>query len=204
MTMHAALRHVARLTINRLSLLVALLAVSVPATAQNPSIVGTWTLAAADKILPDGTRVPDYGPNPHGLVIFTANGYYSVQIYRAERLKFASGDKFKGNFEEYQDASLSMSVSFGRYSVDPVKHTITFQTDRSSVPNRDDTTAVRPYELKGDELSWKVAPRQDGSVPITSLRRVQYRDGADGDKTKGTSYKGWKEDIYPIGAKINE
>ena len=204
MTMHAALRYVARITINRLSLLVALLAVSVPATAQNTSIVGTWTLAAADKILPDGTRVPDYGPNPHGLVIFTENGYYSVQIYRAERLKFASGDKFKGNLEEYQDASLSMSVSFGRYSVDPVKHTITFQTDRSSVPNRDDTTAVRPYELKGDELSWKVAPRQDGSVPITSLRRVQYRDGADGDKTKGTSYKGWKEDIYPIGAKINE
>jgi hypothetical protein len=69
-----------------------------------------------------------------------------------------------------------MSVSFGRYSVDPVKHTITFQTDRSSVPNRDDTTAVRPYELKGDELSWKVAPRQDGSTPITVLRRVSTGD----------------------------
>jgi hypothetical protein len=176
-TMHAAPRHAARITINHFSLLIALLAVSISATAQNTSLAGTWTLAAADKILPDGTRVPDYGSNPHGLVIFTSNGYYSVQIYRAERLKFASGDKFKGSFEEYQDASLSMSTGFGRYSVDPVKHTIKFQTDRSSVPNRDDTTAVRSFELKGDELSWKVAPRQDGSVPITVLRRVQYRDG---------------------------
>jgi hypothetical protein len=157
----------------RLSILVALFAVSVSATAQNTWIVGTWALTAADKLLPDGTRVPDYGPNPHGLAIFTANGYYSLQIYRAERLKFASGDKFKGTLEEYQDASLSMSVSFGRYSVDPVKHTITFQRDRSSVPNLDDKTAVDPYELKGDELSWKVAARQDGSVPITVLRRVQ-------------------------------
>jgi hypothetical protein len=170
---HAAFRYVARITIKCVSLLTALVAVSASAMAQNTSIVGTWTLTAADKILPDGTRVPDYGSNPHGLVIFTANGYYSVQIYRAERLKFASGDKFKGTLEEYQDASLSMSVSFGQYTFDPVKHTVTFQTDRSSVPNRDDTTAVRSYELRGDELSWKVASRQDGSVPVTVLRRVQ-------------------------------
>jgi len=100
-------------------------------------------------------------------------GYYSLQIYRAERLKFSSGEKFKGTFEEYQDASLSMSTSFGRYTVDPVKHTITFHRDRSSVPNQDDTTSVVPYELKGDELSWRVAARQDGSVPITALRRVK-------------------------------
>lgn len=166
-------RHAARSKMKRLSLITALLAVSVSAMAKGPSIVGTWTLAAADKVLPDGTRVTDYGPDPHGLVIFTANGHYSVQIYRAERLKFASGDKFKGTLEEYQDASLSMSVSFGRYTFDSVKHTVTFHTDRASVPNRDDTTTVRSYELKGDELSWKVTPRQDGSVPITVLRRVQ-------------------------------
>ncbi len=165
----------------RLAALAALLTISAStmdraisaAPAQEASIVGTWTLAAADKLLPDGSRVPDYGPSPHGLAIFTSDGYFSLQIYRADRLKFASGDKFKGTFEEYQDVSLSMSVGFGRYSVDPLKHTITFQTDRSSVPNRDDTTSVRQYELKGDELSWKVSPRQDGSIPITALRRVR-------------------------------
>ncbi len=159
--------------IKRLALLATLLAVSVAAIAQEPSIVGTWTLTGADKLLPGGQRVPDYGPNPHGLVIFTADGYYSVQIYRAERLKFSSGDKFKGTPEEYKDASLSTSVHYGRYNVDPVKRTITFEIDRSSVPNLDGTTAVRAYELKGDELSWRVAARQDGSVPITTVRRVK-------------------------------
>jgi Lipocalin-like domain len=157
----------------RLSLLAALLAVSLSATAQEPNIAGTWALVGAEKLLPDGTRVSDYGPNPHGLVIFTTDGYYSVQIYRAERLKFSSGDKFKGTLEEYKEASVTMSVHFGRYSVDSVKHTITFRIDRSSVPNLDDTTAVRPYELKGEELSWRVAPRPDGSVPITTLRRAK-------------------------------
>jgi hypothetical protein len=159
--------------IKRLSLLAALLAVAVSAMAQEPSIVGTWVLTRAEKLLPDGTRVSDYGPNPHGLAIFTADGYYSVQIYRAERLKFSSGDKFKGTPEEYKEASLSTSVHFGRYSVDPIKHTITFRVDHSSFPNQDDTTAVRAYEMKGDELSWKVAARADGSVPITALRRVK-------------------------------
>ena len=159
--------------IRRLALFAALLAVTGTAMAQEPSIAGTWILTAAEKVLPDGTRVPDYGPNPHGLVIFTTDGYYSVQIYRAERVKFASQDKFKVTLEEYRDASLSMSAHFGRYSVDPLRHTITFSVDRSSVPNVDDTTAVRPYELKGDELSWRVAARQDGSVPTTTLRRAK-------------------------------
>lgn len=160
-----------------LTVLVSAFLVSLTALAQNtnqtPNIVGTWVLAAADKFLPDGTRVSDYGENPHGLVIFTSDGYYSLQIYRAERLKFSSGDKFDGTPEEYKDASLSMSVSFGRYNFDPVKGTITFHIDRSSVPNRDDTTSVRSVELKGDTLSWKVNARKDGSVPITVLRRAK-------------------------------
>jgi hypothetical protein len=151
----------------------ATMAVSISAMAQDPSIVGTWILINAEKMLPDGSRVPDYGPNPHGQAIFTEDGYYSVQVYRSERLKFSSGDKFKGTLEEYKDASLSTSVHFGRYSVDSAKHTITFRIDRSSIPNLDNTTAVRAYELKDDELSWKVAPRADGSVPITTLRRAK-------------------------------
>ena len=141
--------------------------------AQTSPIAGTWVLAAADKLLPDGTRVPDYGADPHGLVVFTADGYYSVQIYRADPVKFSSGDKRKGTPEEYRDASLNMSIHFGRYSVDPVKHYITFHVDRSSFPNWDNTTQVRTYEMKGDELSWKVSARPDGSIPITVLQRAR-------------------------------
>jgi hypothetical protein len=159
--------------IKRLSLIAALLTGCLFATAQTPSIVGTWVLAGADKLLPNGTRVPDYGPNPHGLVVFTADGYYSVQIYRAEQVKFSSGDKLKGTPEEYRNASLSSSVHFGRYTVDAAKGTITFHVDRSSFPNWDDSVQVRSYEIKGDELSWKVAPRPDGSIPITVLRRAR-------------------------------
>src|SRR3954464_15972781 len=97
-------------------------------------VVGTWTLTAAERLLPDGTRVADYGPSPHGLVIFTADGYYSVQSYRAERPRFSSGDKLKGTPEEYKDAWLGMSAHFGRYTVDPAKSPIPSHIDRASLP----------------------------------------------------------------------
>ena len=125
------------------------------ATAQSSSIVGTWALTAADKLLPDGTRTSDYGDNPHGIAIFTTDGHYTVEIFRADRTNPA------------------MSVHFGRYTVDPSKHTISFIIDRASFSNWDDTTQVRSYELKGDELSWKVRARPDGSIPITVLHRVK-------------------------------
>ena len=44
------------------------------------------------------------------------------------------------------------------------------------LPNQDDTTQVRPYEIRGNELSWKVAPRPDGSIPITILHRVSSEE----------------------------
>jgi Lipocalin-like domain len=66
-------------------------------SAKGDSIVGTWILVGADKLLPDGTRVPDYGANPHGQAIFTADGYYSVQIYRSERLTFRIGRHVQGD-----------------------------------------------------------------------------------------------------------
>src|SRR5262245_33787014 len=157
-----------RMIIKYLTLFAAPLLGSVLASAQTTaSIVGTWVLAGADKLLPDGSRTHDYGDNPHGLIIFTADGRYSVQIYRDDRVKFSSGDRLKGTPEEYKDALLGMSVHFGRYTVDSVKGTISFHIDRSSFSNWDDTTQVRTYELKGDELSWKVPARPDGSVPVT-------------------------------------
>lgn len=156
-----------------LLLLAALLLAPLSGIAQTSSIVGTWVLTAADKLLPDGTRVSDYGQNPHGLVIFTEDGHYSVQIYRGDRVKFASGDRLKGTPEEYRAIALEMSVHFGTYTVDAAKHTLSFHIDRASTPNQDDTTQVRAYEMQGDVLSWKVAARPDGSIPITVLKRVK-------------------------------
>lgn len=137
------------------------------------SLVGTWTLTAADDLLRDGTRVHAYGSNPIGLLIFEADGRYALQIYSAERAKFASGDKRKGSPEEYRDASVGASCHFGHYTVDPAKGTITFKIDGASFVNWVGASQTRPFTLKGDELEWHVPATPDGKVPISAWRRVR-------------------------------
>ena len=137
----------------------------------NP-FVGTWQLVAADKLLPDGTRLPDYGPHPHGMAIFTADGHMMIEIFRYTRLHFAANDRAKGTPDEYRDVSLGSSCSFGTYTVDQAGGTVTMKLDRSTFPNADDTTQVRAYQQHDDTLSWKVPARPNGEIPITVLRRI--------------------------------
>ena len=137
------------------------------------SLVGTWTLSAADDMLLDGTRVHAYGSNPSGLLIFEADGRYALQIYSAERAKFAAGDKKKGSLEEYRDASVGASCHFGHYTVDGEKGTITFKIDGASFVNWVGASQTRPFTLKGDELEWHVPATPDGKVPISAWHRVQ-------------------------------
>jgi hypothetical protein len=146
---------------------------AIPALAQNNPLVGAWRLTAADRILPDGKQVADYGASPHGIAIFTTDGHYVVEIYRDERMKFASEDRSKGTPEEYKNTVLSSSCHFGTYVIDSANNTITFNIERASYPNWDQTSQVRSFKLEGDVLSWRVPPRPDGSVPVSMFKRIQ-------------------------------
>lgn len=143
------------------------------AFAQGSQLVGTWKLVAADVVRPDGRTVEDYGSAPRGIAVFTADGQYVVQIYRAERTRFASNDRSSGTLEEYKDATLAISTHFGRYTVDQAKGTIVFAITSASFPNLDGTTQVRTFTLEGDSLAWRVSPRPDGSVPVSRFVRVR-------------------------------
>jgi hypothetical protein len=134
-------------------------------------IAGTWTLTAADEIRPDGTRVQAYGANPEGQAMFDNAGHYSVWVTRAMQTKFKSGDRSRGTPDEYSALSREISTHYGRYAVDTVSHTITFDIVHASFPNLDGVEQRRPYELNGDELTWRLPPRADGTISISSWRR---------------------------------
>jgi Lipocalin-like domain len=137
------------------------------------ALVGTWVLTAADDLRPDGARVPAYGADPMGRLTLDAAGRYSVQIFRRGRLRFATGDKRRGSPDEYRDASLGMSSHFGRYVVDAANGTITFHIDAASFANWEGAAQTRPFELNGDELSWRVPAAADGTTPISVWRRAR-------------------------------
>jgi hypothetical protein len=137
------------------------------------SLAGTWTLVAADVIHADGTHARDYGAAPKGLLLIDAQGRYSLQIFKAERPRFASGDKLTGTPAEYEAAVLGSSTHFGTISVDPADGTLTFHIENASFPNWEGAQQQRHYELNGDELSYRVPPRPDGNTPISIWRRVK-------------------------------
>lgn len=141
------------------------------ARAADFPLAGTWTLTAADRITPAGVREHDYGQAPKGRLIVDAAGRYSLQIFRSERPRFASGDKKRGTPEEYAGAVLGSSTHYGTLAIDEAAHLLTFQIDGASFPNWEGTTQKRAYELKGDTLSYRVPTAPDGNVPISAWKR---------------------------------
>ena len=135
-------------------------------------LTGTWTLVAADLLLPDGRRTHDYGDAPKGLLIIDAEGHYSLQIYDTTRPKFASGQKAKGLPAEYEAAIMGSSVHFGTISVDSTAHIITLNIEQSTYPNQEGTSQKRNYKLEGDILTYRVPPRPDGAIPVSVWRRA--------------------------------
>jgi hypothetical protein len=147
-------------------------AVAAPKRAAAPSLAGTWTLVVADVEHPDGSRSHDYGDRPKGLMMIDAQGRYSVQIYSAERPRFAGAEKQSGTPAELAAAVMGSSCHFGTLEVDAVNQTLTYHIDGATFPNTEGTQQVRRFELHGDELSYRVPPRANGNVPISVWRRV--------------------------------
>ncbi|WP_088926122.1 lipocalin-like domain-containing protein [Burkholderia multivorans] len=135
-------------------------------------LAGTWELVAADVEHPDGTRGPDYGADPSGLLIIDKQGRYSLQIFKSERERFSSGDKASGTPTEYRDAVMGSSTHFGTISINSRERTIVFRIQHASFPNWEGTQQPRTYELKGTEFSYRVTPRPNGDIPISIWKRL--------------------------------
>jgi hypothetical protein len=136
-------------------------------------LAGTWALVAADVIHPDASRGQDYGAAPKGLWIIDHEGRYSLQIYSSERPRYASGDRATGTAAEYRAVALGVSAHIGTVSVDPAAQTFTLHIEGASFPNQEGSVQTRAYELKDGQLSYRVAARANGDVPVSVWRRVE-------------------------------
>ena len=141
------------------------------ADPQLSALAGMWTLAAADVDTADGRRLPDYGAAPKGNLFIDAQGRYALQIFKSERLKFATADKGAGSEAEFKSAVLGSSTHYGTISMDG--NTLIFHIEGASFPNWEGTMQRRSFELKKDELRYRVPARPDGGVPISVWHRVR-------------------------------
>jgi len=158
-----------------LFLSIVIAAQTVNKTTASP-LAGTWTLVAAEVMRPDGTRATDpaYGADAKGVLMVDDEGQYSLQIFRPDRPRFASGDKKKGTAQEYESALLGISTHIGHIVVDTAHQTLQFKIDYAAYPNWEHTTQIRQYKLAGNTLSYQVpATAGGGTIAISVWRRVK-------------------------------
>ncbi len=135
--------------------------------ASQEQLVGTWTLIRVDNLLPDGSRVHLYGPNPHGMATFDASGNYSIQILSDGRPKFAANDKSKGTPDEYKAAVQGSNCHFGRYTINELDHTVTLHIEHATFSNWEQTELEWPFTLAGDESRFVVPHPTTGGPGVT-------------------------------------
>ncbi|GIL41264.1 lipocalin-like domain-containing protein [Roseiterribacter gracilis] len=145
-----------------------LAALPVPARAVEPplSLVGTWIMDSAYEIRADGTRVTAYGEHPNGLLMIDAQGRYTLQIFRIGRATFATGDKTRGQPDEYRDASLGSSTHFGRVQLDAEKQQLVFDVEAASFPNWEGKRQVRDYRYENGLLTYSVPASASGNGTV--------------------------------------
>ncbi len=95
--------------------------------------------------------------------MFDAQGNYSLQILRANRVKFAANDKGQGTPEEYKAAVQGSNTHFGKYTVDESAGTITFYIEHASYPNWEGTEQKRLFTITNDELKYTVPTPTTGA-----------------------------------------
>lgn len=159
------------LTAMTMALLAGLATRDVPAQERASPLQGTWTLVAADKLLPSGEQTRDYGAAPKGRLVVDAQGRYSLQIFKSERLRFAA-DKTAGTSDEFASAVLGSSTHYGKVAVDVAHGELVFEIEGSSFPNWEGSVQKRAFTLASDVLSYRVPARVDGSVPVSVWRRL--------------------------------
>ena len=96
-------------------------------------LIGTWTFVSSTGKRLDGS--PYWGSNPKGLLNFTENGQFSLQVMRSDRPKYAIRDPLKGTAEEYKATAEGTISHFGSYSVDEASKTLILRFEASSFPN---------------------------------------------------------------------
>lgn len=118
--------------------------------------VGAWRLVSTEFKDADGKLTYPYGPDPQGILTYTADGYMSGAIMDSQRQPFASGNIFDATDAERAAVAYGYVSYAGRFEV--VEGKVLHHVEVSLAPNWLGTTQERGYRLDGDRLTL-VAPR---------------------------------------------
>jgi hypothetical protein len=125
-------------------------------------LVGAWRLISIEERDAEGRRVTplDYGPEPIGLLIYTATGQMSAQAMRRGRPHLPSDDVHLAPAEQAKAALVGYNAYFGRYEVRAAEGLIIHHVEGSMIPNWEGGEQPRRFTLHGDRLTLEPPPIQ--------------------------------------------
>jgi hypothetical protein len=127
-------------------------------------LIGRWHLAAFEAVSGASVEYP-LGRDAVGQIVYDAAGNMAVQIMKAGRPLFSSGDQAAGTPDE-MSAALSGYVAYaGAYSVDEAERVVTHRLTMSLFPNWVGTAQRRHVALDGDQLTLTTPPMLFGGQP---------------------------------------
>jgi lipocalin-like protein len=122
------------------------------ATDLRKYIVGAWTLESYESSAIDGSDVRyPLGTNAKGIIMYTADGYMSAQIMRADRPEFHTADLSTADKDELAAAAAGYLAYSGPYSVSD-DGVLAHHVDVSLLPNWVGGTQYRAAQTPDSRL----------------------------------------------------
>jgi hypothetical protein len=134
-------------------------------------LIGAWKLLSYQEFPVDGSKpFEPLGRRPHGIIMYTPDGYMSAQLSKPDRPTFTSGDWFKGTTEDYVNEATSYIAYSGPFHVDEEKQTLTHSMFVSLFPNWIDQTQPRAVKIEDHTLHLGTrAPIQSRGKTVNSV-----------------------------------
>src|SRR5262249_17765042 len=136
-------------------------------------LVGVWTLISSDTVRPDGIKIPTFGDNPKGIIVFTSDGRFIYLLSRGDLPKFSSNNRNTGSPEENSKVVQASIATFGTYSVAGTN--LMIKVEHSTFPNWIGADQKRTIAIAGDQLKWTNAAGSGGGVVELVLKRAAAR-----------------------------
>jgi Lipocalin-like domain len=133
-------------------------------------LIGAWRLVDVVDVPVDGSpgRHP-HGDRPVGLILYTPDGYMSVQIMERERAPVSSADWSSLTPREYAGEARGYFAYAGSFEVDEERETVTHSVEVSLFPGWVGRAQVRVASLDGDRLVLRAAsPAMSGGKLVTT------------------------------------
>lgn len=121
-------------------------------------IVGEWRLVSFMIRKESGEEVYPFGEDARGSIIYTESGRYFVQLTRADRPRFASGDQMKGTDEEIRAGYEGCISYYGPYEFDHEGGFVIHHVESSLFPNWEGHGQKRYVALSGNRLTLTSPP----------------------------------------------